>query len=246
MEDWEPWSPIQQQIMHALVSGANSADRSRRQFFISVITQLRLLIPCDEVAVVVLDQQAQCVTDAIGAPRTIRVPQESSFHAAFWHDCWKPAEPSASLQSEPRPQLYLPAQIRRVTLHGVLGADLTNVVALFVTVLASATESIRLILFRRNGTFLESERLVLNLLTPYLLARFRYVVAWEAQTRLTTRQRAVISLAARGYSGHEIAQELQLAPGTVRKHFDNIYARLGVSNRTVAVMQSFPYGMPLL
>ena len=36
----------------------------------------------------------------------------------------------------------------------------------------------------------------------------------------------------------EIARILWVAPGTVRKHLDNVYAKLGVSNRTEAVVRA--------
>jgi DNA-binding CsgD family transcriptional regulator len=53
--------------------------------------------------------------------------------------------------------------------------------------------------------------------------------------RLTARERDVLSWVARGKTNAEIAQLLWLAPSTVRKHLENVYAKLGVSTRTAAV-----------
>jgi DNA-binding CsgD family transcriptional regulator len=53
--------------------------------------------------------------------------------------------------------------------------------------------------------------------------------------RLTAREREVISWVARGKTNAEIAQLLWLAPSTVRKHLENVYAKLGVRTRTAAV-----------
>jgi DNA-binding CsgD family transcriptional regulator len=52
---------------------------------------------------------------------------------------------------------------------------------------------------------------------------------------LTARERQVLDLVSEGKRNNEIAQELWVAPSTVRKHLENIYAKLGVSTRTGAV-----------
>jgi DNA-binding NarL/FixJ family response regulator len=51
---------------------------------------------------------------------------------------------------------------------------------------------------------------------------------------LTEREAEVLELVAGGMRNHEIAQALWIAPGTVKKHLDNVYAKLGVRNRTAA------------
>jgi DNA-binding NarL/FixJ family response regulator len=38
----------------------------------------------------------------------------------------------------------------------------------------------------------------------------------------------VLELVARGWRNREIGAALFIAPGTVRKHLDNVYAKLGV------------------
>jgi DNA-binding CsgD family transcriptional regulator len=52
---------------------------------------------------------------------------------------------------------------------------------------------------------------------------------------LTAREREVLAWVARGKTNGEIAQLLWLAPKTVGKHLENVYAKLGVSTRTAAV-----------
>jgi DNA-binding CsgD family transcriptional regulator len=56
-----------------------------------------------------------------------------------------------------------------------------------------------------------------------------------AEVPLTVREREVLSWVARGKTNAEIAELLWLAPSTVRKHLENVYAKLGVSTRTAAV-----------
>jgi DNA-binding CsgD family transcriptional regulator len=56
---------------------------------------------------------------------------------------------------------------------------------------------------------------------------------------LTAREREVLAWVARGKTNAEIAQLLWLAPKTVGKHLENVYAKLGVSTRTAAVARCF-------
>jgi len=52
--------------------------------------------------------------------------------------------------------------------------------------------------------------------------------------RLTFRQRMILGQLARGQTDAQIASELRIAPATVSKHLEQIYARLGVHTRTAA------------
>ena len=62
--------------------------------------------------------------------------------------------------------------------------------------------------------------------------------------RLTPREREILDLVAEGRTNAEIAESLWLSRGTVRKHLDNVYAKLGVHTRTAAaafVRERRPY-----
>ena len=52
---------------------------------------------------------------------------------------------------------------------------------------------------------------------------------------LTDREREILELVAAGKTNAEIAETIWIAPGTVRKHLENIYEKLGVHSRTAAV-----------
>ena len=52
--------------------------------------------------------------------------------------------------------------------------------------------------------------------------------------KLSAREREVIGLAGRGKANEAIALELGIAPGTVAKHLEHAYRKLGVQNRTAA------------
>jgi DNA-binding CsgD family transcriptional regulator len=52
---------------------------------------------------------------------------------------------------------------------------------------------------------------------------------------LTAREREILTWVAHGKTNPEIASILWVAPSTIRKHLENVYAKLGVSSRTAAV-----------
>jgi DNA-binding CsgD family transcriptional regulator len=54
------------------------------------------------------------------------------------------------------------------------------------------------------------------------------------EPQLTAREREILDLVAEGHTNGEIAALLWISTGTVRKHLDNLYAKLGVHTRTAA------------
>jgi DNA-binding CsgD family transcriptional regulator len=60
---------------------------------------------------------------------------------------------------------------------------------------------------------------------------------------LTPREIEVLEGVARGMTNREVAQTLYLAPTTVRRHLENIFAKLGTRTRTAAVASAFPNGV---
>jgi DNA-binding CsgD family transcriptional regulator len=52
--------------------------------------------------------------------------------------------------------------------------------------------------------------------------------------RLTRREREILNLVAEDKTNVEIAEQLWVSPATVRKHLENVYAKLGVHTRTAA------------
>src|SRR5262249_53411671 len=60
---------------------------------------------------------------------------------------------------------------------------------------------------------------------------------------LSEREQEVLRLLARGASNEEIAGNLVIAVGTVKRHVSNILAKLTVSNRTQAVAHARELGL---
>ena len=52
---------------------------------------------------------------------------------------------------------------------------------------------------------------------------------------LTHREHEVVLLVAEGLTNAQIAERLWISPGTVRRHLQNVFAKLGVHTRTAAV-----------
>lgn len=52
---------------------------------------------------------------------------------------------------------------------------------------------------------------------------------------VTRREREVLALVAEGLTNAQVAASLWIAPGTVRRHLENVFRKLGVHTRTAAV-----------
>lgn len=109
------------------------------------------------------------------------------------------------------------------------------------------------VLFRETsgGDFSQRDRTVLDLLRPHL-CRLEVHAALRRQlsetvralggdaassdlhAQLTPREREILELVAQGKTNVEIASQLWVAPSTVKKHLEHIYAKLGVGRRTAA------------
>ncbi|MEP7335742.1 MAG: helix-turn-helix transcriptional regulator [Actinomycetota bacterium] len=102
----------------------------------------------------------------------------------------------------------------------------------------------RIELDRGDRDFSERDRAVLDLMLPHL-RQLRRRAARRRRTAnsadvLTSRQREVLTLVARGMTNEQVARTLWIATGTVRKHLDNAYEKLGVGSRAAAVAAICP------
>ena len=105
----------------------------------------------------------------------------------------------------------------------------------------------KVFLFSRDSgaRFSDRDCAVLDVLRPYLApvtscgrreaGSQSSDVRDDALNGLTTRERQVIDLVADGLTNAEVAERLWISPGTVRRHLENVYGKLGVHTRTAAV-----------
>lgn len=96
---------------------------------------------------------------------------------------------------------------------------------------------------RTGGDFSERDRAVLEAVRPHLrriheMTELRRAVADPVPqdlARLTDREAEILDLVAAGLTNAGIAERLWISPSTVKKHLENVYAKLGVANRAAAV-----------
>ena len=92
---------------------------------------------------------------------------------------------------------------------------------------------------RHSGTFSDRDADMLEVLRPHLMLAYAgRTPAHDTpvnEATLTRREAQVLSFAASGRTNQEIADLLVISPGTVRKHLERAYGKLGVQNRTEAI-----------
>lgn len=69
------------------------------------------------------------------------------------------------------------------------------------------------------------------------------VMADAPSERLSNREVDVLRLVAAGLTNQAIASELVITPGTVKKHLEHIFAKLGVGRRTAAIARGRQLGL---
>lgn len=210
-----------------------------------VLAALRRLIPADIVSYGEFDRDAAGWRSGIrwqGVPPGGDVtPGICEAHLRFTHQ--KPHQP------------WAPAAGRAVRWSDLLSRRRLHSLDVYVEVgrPLNAEYQLELWLLTPNGVaggfafdrcerdFSERDLRVLDVLRPHLVQLWRNAGRRTppAAGPLTSREREILAWVARGKTNREIAAVLYLAPGTVRKHLDNVYAKLGVGNRAGAVARAF-------
>lgn len=88
---------------------------------------------------------------------------------------------------------------------------------------------------RRTRPFSRQDLELLSLIAPILQRIVRESTTQPLPAGLTLAERRVLQHVATGLSNEEIAARLFVAHSTVRKHLENAYRKLGVTNRVAAV-----------
>ena len=88
---------------------------------------------------------------------------------------------------------------------------------------------------REAAMFSDRDLAVLELLWPVFQRHLRTELTTTLPAALTVAERRVLNLVSAGMTNGQVAECLFVAPSTVRKHLENSYRKLGVTNRLAAV-----------
>jgi DNA-binding CsgD family transcriptional regulator len=208
----------------------------------SVLEALRDLVPCDEITYLELDPASESIDMREFAGTTSCLePDVTRFRQFFWHSFW--SSPACSYPEQTGDF----TSVRRATDFFSGSADFaaSEVFELFrvqgvrynVLLPLAPDRGVghRIELWRVDGPdFSERELLLLSLLRPALAELDLSIRGRHSSAPLTSRQLELLELVAEGMTNRQIARRLVLSEGTVRRHLENVYARIGVTNRAAA------------
>lgn len=208
----------------------------------TVLEQLSHVVACDSLTFLELDTPAERVV--LDQPlNEAEIGEHDVDPDAFWRHYWDclPCSYPDHAQDDRRvttvSDFYSDRQFHSTGMYAeYLGLFMVEREAM-MCLPAPTGRSRRLLFFRGPGPDFDGrDRLLLALLRPHLAEVYRDLERRRSPSaQLTSRQRELLALVARGYSNVEIARALTISPGTVRKHMENIFERLAVPSRAAAV-----------
>ncbi len=230
-----------------LVQPTDRQPRPGASFDHELLARLAVAFDCESVTFQVSDPGREVhleLTEGLqdGSTMTARSATEAEW-ALFWQAHWEDAfcchpettgdHVSVTMGSDFHSDLEYASS--------VMGALCDRMACLMVPLPWSGNRDRRLLFWRVQGAhFGEGDRLLLTLLRPHLAQVLEaHDRAGRQPPMLTPRERELVTLMAGGLTNRQIGRELGIAEGTVRKHLEHVYARLGVTNR-VAALAAYP------
>jgi DNA-binding CsgD family transcriptional regulator len=218
----------------------------------SVLEGLRRLIPCDSVVFKELDVPCERVPiyqSIESGERLLELDGEGRADDAFWAlrlgflPCSYPERTgdltSVTLWSD----FYTHIELRNAPMFAELYRPEGRKYSMLISLPNLPGQTRRIQFWRDSGPdFGDRERLLLQLIRPHL-----YEIYLDAQRQrdgipqLSRREVQVLQLAAQGRSNVDIAQQLFISVGTVRKHMEHIFDRTGVRSRALAAALVMPH-----
>jgi DNA-binding CsgD family transcriptional regulator len=219
------------------------ARAGEQAFPLETLEALARVIPCDSVGYSDLDRLNRRTIEYVGAG-------DAGDDALFWdivgeHPLCRHRQAYADFSATRLSDVISRRQLVATRVYAD-GFRPDGVVAeMEVGIVRSRARTRNFVLSRTQGDFSARDVAVLALIAPHLAriheaTQLRHVANLVEPGnigRLTTREAEVIELVAAGLTNAAIAERLWISPGTVKKHLDNVYAKLGVANRTAAVAQ---------
>ncbi len=205
----------------------------------SILHDLAELVPCDDVIYQVHDAYREEVTVYQG----IQPPgyEDPTTDAWFWRTFWvcDSALPELTgnhnqVITDTDAEMWLtPAALDGRAEYGRMINVRYNAM---ISLPPQGQLSRRIVLLRRDGRgFSTREKLLLELIRPHLAELVAGAPPIPSAPALTRRERDVLHLVGAGFTNRQIGRRLGIAEGTVRKHLENAYAALQVTNRVAAL-----------
>ena len=207
----------------------------------SVLKALRELVPCDDITYQVVDPTREIVVESRDLYGSIPYLEsdESRVEEFFWRifrtspACNYPQRTGDFLNVRRMTDFYSDREFRA----GMIGEFFRLQGVRYETLIPLPPEGEidhRIMLWRVDGPdFSDRDQLLLTLLRP-ALAELDLAVRLRRRTSLTPRQAQLLDLVADGMTNRQVAKQLHLSEGTVRRHLENIFERLGVNSRAAA------------
>jgi len=92
-------------------------------------------------------------------------------------------------------------------------------------------------------TFTSESVMIPQPIMSKLISGLRQGVSKESPEALTNTEMKVMTLLGRGKSNKEIAKELNCSVKTIKNHLNSVFNKLGVTNRTEAVVKAIEKGL---
>ncbi len=210
------------------------------------LAALRRLVPCDFVAFNELDRMLERQLGYVADPPDVAAAFDAPI--TYWqaradHPLCRYHESSGDWRAYRLSDFVTLRDLRRTPLYDewVRPAGQTHLITVGLDAPLSHTKVF--LLHRPNGPdFDQRDCAVLDALRVYFEGRYalsqtprQTVDGAQELATLTAREREVLLLVADGLTNAAIAERLWISPGTVRRHLENVYTKLGVHTRTAAV-----------
>jgi DNA-binding CsgD family transcriptional regulator len=204
-----------------------------------VLDALRRLVPCDVVAYHRRLSRGLPAVAFTGEPRG-----DKTRHVAEAQKRWCHQDPMTPVDGTHMYSDFLSRrELRRLELYQEVMRPLGVEYMARLWLDSSGASGARLEFDRATSDFQERDRAVLDLILPHLKQFLRNAARRRRSSStpdggaalLTPREHEIVELVAEGKRNAEVATLLWISPGTVRKHLENAYEKLGVHTRTGAV-----------
>jgi DNA-binding CsgD family transcriptional regulator len=213
------------------------------------LAALRRLVPCDFVAFNELDRMRERHLGYVTDPQDVAAAFEAPI--SYWqaradHPLCHYHESTGDWRAYRLSDFVTLRELRRMPVYDewVRPAGQAHLITVGLDSPLSHTKVF--LLHRPSGPdFDERDCAVLDALRLYFEGRYvlsrtcrRTPDSAQELDMLTAREHQVLRLVAEGLTNAAIAERLWISPGTVRRHLENVYSKLGVHTRTAAVARS--------